>query len=163
MTAKGAPAARSWTATICAAPLNMIIDIASAAIGEAPAAIAPMPQTMPNGIMPSSIGEMSRAPSRNAGREKCVRMDGKTKGLRRGRRRPASGSAKYNAVRAAGGYRLFHVARVPMPDQTTVVRQDRPTVHRQRAIRIRLGGEANHGQAVVSRLRTGFDGAIAFV
>ena len=40
MTARGAPATRSCVATICAAPLNMIIDIASAAAGEAPAAIA---------------------------------------------------------------------------------------------------------------------------
>ncbi len=61
-------------ATICAAPLNMIIDMASAATGDAPAAIAPTPQTMPKGITPSIIGAMSRTPSRNAGREKCVRM-----------------------------------------------------------------------------------------
>ena len=74
MTAKGAPATSSWTAMICAAPLNMIIDIASAASGDAPAAIAPMPQTMPKGTMPISIGAMSRAPSKNAGLEKCVRM-----------------------------------------------------------------------------------------
>ena len=55
---------------ICAAPLNMIIDIASAATGEAPALIAPTPQTMPNGISPTVIGSMSRTPSMNAGREK---------------------------------------------------------------------------------------------
>ena len=52
----------------------MIIDIASAAIGDAPAAIAPTPQTMPNGITPSIIGAMSRMPSKNAGLEKCERM-----------------------------------------------------------------------------------------
>src|SRR5262245_18599874 len=52
----------------------MIIDIASAAIGEAPAAIAPTPHTTPNGTMPISIGDMSRTPSRNAEREKCARM-----------------------------------------------------------------------------------------
>ncbi len=38
ITANGAPAASSCAAMICAAPLNMIIDIASAATGEAPAA-----------------------------------------------------------------------------------------------------------------------------
>jgi hypothetical protein len=55
---------------ICAAPLNTIIDIASAATGEAPALIAPTPQTTPNGISPTVIGNMSRAPSMNAEREK---------------------------------------------------------------------------------------------
>src|SRR5438128_544154 len=51
------------------------------AIGDAPAVIAPMPQTMPKGTMPISIGATSRAPSKNAGREKCVRMGRKTTGL----------------------------------------------------------------------------------
>ncbi|MEP6997953.1 MAG: hypothetical protein ABI900_09900 [Betaproteobacteria bacterium] len=48
----------------------MIIDMASAATGEAPALTAPTPQTMPKGIIPTVIGAMSRAPSINAGREK---------------------------------------------------------------------------------------------
>src|SRR5450631_2281803 len=74
ITIKGAPAASSCEATICAAPLNMIADMASAATGETPAASAPMPHTMPNGTMPISTGVTSRMPSKNAGREKCRRI-----------------------------------------------------------------------------------------
>jgi len=79
ITISGAPAAISCEATICAAPLNMIADIASAASGEAPAEIAAIPQTMPNGTMPISTGVMSRTPSKNAGREKCARIGDRAK------------------------------------------------------------------------------------
>ena len=70
ITANGAPAASNCAAMIWAAPLKTIIDIARAATGEAPAAIAPTPHTMPNGISPTVIGSISRTPSMNAGREK---------------------------------------------------------------------------------------------
>src|ERR1022692_569322 len=82
MTGSGAPAASSCAAMICAAPLNIIADIASVASGEMPAAIAPMPHTIPNGTIPISAGVMSRTPSKNAGLEKCERI-GRTK--RKGR------------------------------------------------------------------------------
>ena len=79
ITSSGAPAESSCAATICAAPLNMIADIASAASGDAPAETAAIPQTMPNGTMPISTGVMSRTPSKKAGREKCGRIGNRTK------------------------------------------------------------------------------------
>ena len=68
VTTSGDFAAMSCATMSCAMPENENIDSAMPSTALMPAAIAATPATKPNGMVPISMGAMSRAPERNSER-----------------------------------------------------------------------------------------------
>jgi hypothetical protein len=66
ITQPGAPAAKSWVATICEEPANTIQERAKDCPGVRPAPAAAAPQTMPKSSTPGESGMQARAPARKA-------------------------------------------------------------------------------------------------